>query len=221
MGQWFEEEDFWKKTETSMFDAERFESARVDLPKILELVGAEPRRVLDLCCGPGRFAVPFAERGFTVTGVDRTRLLLDRAEAHAREHGVTIELVEQDMRDFVRPESFEVALNLFTSFGYFDNPNDNQRVLENLFRSLVSGGKLVMDLLGKEILARIFQPTSATDLPDGKVWIQRRRILPGFERIEVQWLLLDDGRYESLEFTHFLYSAAELRTMLQAAGFSD
>lgn len=65
MGQWFEDDSFWKKTEHSMFEAERFESARADLPAILALVGGEPRRVLDLCCGPGRFAVPFAELGAT------------------------------------------------------------------------------------------------------------------------------------------------------------
>jgi hypothetical protein len=75
--------------------------------------------------------------------------------------------------------------------------------------------------LGKEVLARIFQPTGATDLADGKVWLQRRKILPGFERVEVEWVMLDDGRYESVRFTHFVYSAAELSGMLRAAGFSD
>ena len=66
-------------------------------------------------------ALELARRGFRVTGVDRTRLYLERAARRAREEGLEVELVREDMRRFRRPEAFAAAVNLFTSFGYFDD----------------------------------------------------------------------------------------------------
>jgi len=61
---------------------------------------------------------------------------------------LAIELVQADMRGFVRPEGFDLALSLFTSFGYFDDAEDDLRVLRNVHRSLrVYSGRELRDLL--------------------------------------------------------------------------
>ncbi|GJL59963.1 MAG: hypothetical protein NPIRA03_28200 [Nitrospirales bacterium] len=70
------------------------------------------------------------------------------------------------MRQFVRPETFDLVLNMFTSFGYFDNRTDDLTVLENMFTSLQPGGVCLIDVLGKEVLVRILQPTISDHLPD-------------------------------------------------------
>src|SRR5204863_7756432 len=125
------------------------------LTKLLDL--DSPAKVLDLCCGLGRHSLELARRGFDVTGVDRTGVYLRRAQKQADSEGLKIEFVQEDMRQFCRPEAFDLTLNLFTSFGYFESPAEDRRVLVNVHKSLQPGGRLVMDMMGKEIIARVFR----------------------------------------------------------------
>jgi SAM-dependent methyltransferase len=176
-GDWFAAEEFWVRFYPFMFADAHFAAAIENLPKIISLTGVSGGSVLDLACGPGRYAVPFAQAGFRVTGVDCTRFLLDKGRERARQAGVAIEWIEADMRDFVRPAAFDLALNVYTSFGYFDDADENRRVLENIWACLKPGGTFFFEHIGKELIAGKFQPTQADTLPDGSVMIQRRRII--------------------------------------------
>src|ERR1700736_5314196 len=115
--QWFENEDFWRELYPYMFPADRFAAAHEQVDQVLALSGSSGRRVLDLCCGPGRHAVDFAQRGFEVTGVDGSPFLLGKARERAVEAGIAVEWVLEDMRRFRRPAAFDLACSLFTSFG--------------------------------------------------------------------------------------------------------
>ena len=84
MSNWFENERFWEKTFPLMFREERFEGTAAEMTNLLELIGEVPRDVLELCCGPGRASVELARHGCRVTGVDRTRFMLERRRAHGR-----------------------------------------------------------------------------------------------------------------------------------------
>lgn len=216
---WFASEAFWERFYPTMFHDAQFTLAVENVPKIIVLTGISSGSLLDLACGPGRYAVPFGQAGFRVTGVDRSRFLLDKARERANQTGVTVEWVEQDMREFVRPSAFDLAINVFTSFGYFDDAAENRRVLENLFASLKPGGVFVLELLGKEILAGKFQPSQADTLPDGSVMIQRRTVIDDWSRIDVEWILLEGGRATSFRLRHWLYSARELRDLFASVGF--
>jgi SAM-dependent methyltransferase len=218
---WFASEALWARFFSFMFADAHFTAAVENVPKIVALTGVAGGSLLDLACGPGRYAVAFAQSGFRVTGVDRTRFLLDKARERATQAGATVEWVEQDMREFVRPAAFDLAINVYTSFGYFDDAAENCRVLENLFASLKPGGKFVLELLGKEILAGKFQPTQADTLPDGSVMIQRRTIIDDWSRIDVEWILLEEDRATSFRLRHWLYSAREIRDLLASVGFTD
>ena len=160
MTEWFQDESFWSELYPFMFSKERLAAAESEAERVLELVGFSRETILDLACGPGRHAVALAQRGFSVTGVDLSSFLLDKARARATDVGVEVEWVHQDMREFVRPDSFDMIQNLFTSFGYFDDRGDDLRVLRNCHRSLRPGGILVMDMAGKEIVVRQFEPTT-------------------------------------------------------------
>jgi 2-polyprenyl-3-methyl-5-hydroxy-6-metoxy-1,4-benzoquinol methylase len=94
--EWFDDESFWRATYPFMFREERFAEAREQAAKVLKLTKPHGKSVLDLCCGPGRFAVALAKKGFRVTGVDRTKHLLDRAQSKARAARVKIEWVQKD-----------------------------------------------------------------------------------------------------------------------------
>lgn len=217
--EWFDDESFWRDLYPFMFPDSRFASAREDADKVLALARPKGKAVLDLCCGPGRFSVPLAKRGFRVTGVDRTKYLLDKARARARATRVRVEWVRQDMRDFVRPESFDLALSMFTSFGYFDDKREDLKVLGNIFASLRPGGALLMELGGKEWLARIFAPTTSHSLPDGSLLVERHAIFDDWTRIRNEWILIRRGRAKTFRFHHTLYSGQELRDRMERAGF--
>jgi SAM-dependent methyltransferase len=220
-GDWFESETFWARFFPFMFTEAHFTAAVENVPKIVALTGVDGGSVLDLACGPGRYAIAFAQAGFHVTGVDRTRFLLDKARERATQAGANVEWVEEDMREFVRPAAFDLALSVYTSFGYFDDAAENRRVLENILASLKPGGTFVFEHVGKEILAGRFQPTQADTLPDGSVMIQRRSITDDWSRIDAEWILLEGGRASSFHLRHWIYSGREIRDLLTSVGFSD
>jgi len=71
---------------------------------------------------------------------------------------------------------FDIAISLFTSFGYFEDPRDDQKVLANVHASLKPGGKLLMDMSGKEVIARTFQPTGWSEPEPGTLVLQDRKV---------------------------------------------
>lgn len=219
--EWFESDDFWQTFYSFMFSEERFVAAQDEVSQITALTQCAAGSVLDLCCGPGRHAVEFAKRGFRVTGVDASRFLLDRACQHAGRANVTVELVKEDMRLFIRPGAFDLVCNLFTSFGYFREEEDDLRVLANIHESLRSGGVLVMELIGKERLARTWQNAICTDLADGALLVQRPQLRDDWSRVASEWILIRDGEARSFSFEHSLYSGRELKDRLRNAGFGQ
>lgn len=220
-GDWFLDEQFWLASYAFMFPAESFRKAEEQVERIIELTGQSDGALLDLCCGPGRHSVPFARRGFSVTAVDASAALLERARSYADEAGVAIEWELRDMREFVRPDAFDLAINMFTSFGFFDDPADNLAVLENVRRSLRPGAAVVMDMGGKEVIARKFERTAASELPDGRLMVQRRDVIDDWGRIENEWLFIDGADVRSFRLRLWVYSGRELRQLLERAGFVD
>lgn len=218
--EWFARENFWEEMYPFLFPPERFQRAGEEAELILELSTKKEGRLLDLACGPGRHSVEFARRGLKTTGVDISPYLLERARQYAGEEGLTVEWVQEDMRDFRREESFDLIVNLFTSFGYFSDPGEDRQVLENIFSSLKPGGCAILDLSGKEIIARNFNSTDSFELKDGTTLIERRKILPGWEQIQNRWTLLQGEKATHYDFSLRLYSARELEALLQKTGFS-
>lgn len=221
MSQWFEDESFWIDMYPFLFSRKRMEEADFEIEKLLNLIEFKGDSVLDLCCGPGRHAISLAKRGFTVTAVDRTSFFLEKGKQRAKSEKLDIEFVLQDMLSFKRPESFDLALNLWTSFGFFDRKEDDLIVLDNIYQSLKSGGVCLIDLFGKETLAEDFQPTTSDELADGTILVQRHKIFDNWTRIRNEWILIKNGIAKSYTFHHTLYSGQELMDRLERVGFTD
>ena len=73
----------------------------------------------------GRHLLELRRRGYRATGVDRTTAYLAAAHAQAETEGLHIDLVREDVRELNFPPVFDGALNMYTSFGYFDDYNDD------------------------------------------------------------------------------------------------
>ena len=218
---WFEDETFWRGLYPYMFPPERFAVADEQAGQVLALTQCYTGAVLDLGCGPGRHSVAFAQRGFAVTGVDRTTFLLNLARKRAAKAGVTIEWIHEDMRRFLRPAAFDLACSLFTSFGYFADEADDLRVLRNVYASLKPSGIFVMELMGKERLARAWQNALCTQAPDGSMIVQHPQVTADWCRIKNDWIVIRDGHAQTFHFEHSVYSGREIKDRLLACGFSE
>ncbi len=217
MSTWNDDDAFWHEMEAVMFTATRLDAARREIPEVLALAGVSaPCRVLDMPCGPGRHSAALAALGHQVVGVDRTARYLDAARLRAP----TATFVQADMRTFERPGAFDLVVNLFSSFGYFPDPDDDRAQLQRFHASLREGGKLLMELNGKETLAKILQPSRAWELDDGTLLIEQVKVLPGWTHTETRWTLVQpDGTRTDQTFVLRQYSGAVLRGLLLRVGF--
>ncbi|MCC0576614.1 MULTISPECIES: class I SAM-dependent methyltransferase [Streptomyces] len=218
---WYEDDALWSDFAPTMFPPARAESAAalVDGSPLLDFPPGT--RVLDLCCGPGLFVVPLAARGYEVTGVDLSPSMLERARAACDAAGAKARLERADMLTYREPEAFDVVLNVFTSFGYFEAAEDNLRVLRNARESLAPGGRLLVDVMGKEVLAGWIGRPKAVDLPDGSYVVQRDTVLDSWRRLRTDWTLVRGTTARTASITSWLYSAAELHALFEEAGFTD
>ncbi|MCR8644209.1 class I SAM-dependent methyltransferase [Paenibacillus sp. N1-5-1-14] len=139
--------------------------------------------VLDLCCGMGRHSVALAQFGYKVTGVDLSDVLLE--EAHRIEGANQVSWVHGDMREVpLDSGQYDAIVNLFTSFGYFEQDEENKLVLAEMSRLLRPGGKLLLDYLNPSYVKRKIVPVSHKTT--GSLCIDERRwINNGFVHKEI------------------------------------
>jgi SAM-dependent methyltransferase len=110
---------------------------------------------------------------------------------------------------------------MFTAFGYFDKKDEDRLVLRNIFTSLKPGGACLIDVMGKERLAKGFAATTSTRYPDGALLIQLHAIFDDWTRIRNEWILVKGNKVRSFKFHHTIYSGQELKDMLRTAGFAE
>lgn len=177
--------------------------------------------ILDLCCGQGRHAVALAERGYRVTGLDLSETLLDRARADAEARGVSVRWVRSDMRDIPFEREFDAVVNLFSSFGYLASEQEDRRVLHQVHKALVSGGRFLLELAHRDDLARRYAaPTVEVDQhPDGVRVVWESRFDPGSSRYETRGTVhFPDGRTARTYHSYHAYAPDDLARMLEDAG---
>lgn len=219
MDAWFENDSFWREGYRFMFSDDAFRAASDQVEQIINLTGVGVGHVLDLGCGPGRHAVPLALKGLKVTAVDASPFLLGKAKEYAKESNVTIDFVQADMRAFSRPDSFNLAVSMFSSFGYFADRSDDRRVAVNLHNSLRSGGLALIDVMSKELTGR-FKDTWVTEA-ENVTKVERHEIIDNWTRIKSEWLLIRDGSVQRFEYCVRIYSGQELIDLLRDVGFGD
>lgn len=216
---WHDSDDFWETFAPVFFEAKRWETAPAEIECVVALLGVEPGApLLDLCCGPGRHSLELARRGFPVTGVDRTAAFLDIARRETGE--LPVEFVQADMREFRRPNAFAGIVNLYSSFGYFEDPEDDRQALDNIRQSLRPGGRVVLEMQGKEQIARDFRERHWLEW-EGGFLLESSQISRDWSWLENRWIIVGEDGVGEFVWGHRLYSAVEMTQLLCAAGFDD
>lgn len=180
---------------------------------ILEL--SEGARLLDLGCGWGRHAVELAQLGFRVTGVDLSEVLLSAAQSESAARGVEVAWVSGDVRELPYHQDFDAVVSLFSSMGYFPSEVDDLRVLEGVRRALVPGGRLLVETMHRDLIARQYAERDWWRGPDGEpVFVERE--FDAVTGVSREWL-----RWGAVEKYHEIRvrSATEWQVLLERAGF--
>lgn len=211
----------WEDFAPIIFDQNRWAEAGPEVDTAVALAGVPAgAAVLDLACGPGRHSLELARRGHTVTGVDVTPAFVDTASKLAEQQGLSARFVCEDMLHFREEDTFDAAFVFSTSFGYFEDPADDIAVLRNVRASLHDGGVLLMELLGKEVIARTLRgPTWIED--GGLLVLTDQQVRDDWTWVDHRFAFLGDEGRADFVLTHRLYSATELKAALREAGFED
>lgn len=193
-----------------------------DATKLLELILRQTKltqqnSILDAACGAGRHYIYLASRGFKVIGFDLSKTLLLKAKENARKRSVENNFVCADLRNICFRKRFDLIINLFTSFGYFKNDEENFKFINTAYSLLNENGFYVLDYFNKNYLVSNLTEESEKII-DNKIITERRKIVN--DRI-IKEIHIKNG----LEEQHFvesvrLYSKKEIDTEFNKIGFT-
>jgi len=145
-------------------------------------------RVLDLACGNGRHSVFFARKGYETLGIDLSENLVAQARKMAAKikspYSSRLSFEIGDMRKLSHLNEFELVVNLFSSFGYFESDSENEMVIKSVSNSLKSGGYFLLDFLNAEYLKKNIVPITISGI-EGNTVVQIRQIDNGFVKKEI------------------------------------
>jgi SAM-dependent methyltransferase len=164
----------------------------------LALPPFEGKTALDLCCGKGRHSRWMNAKGLEVTGFD----LSPKSIEAAREMGPeSIRYEVKDMRADLGTEAFDFVFNLFTSFGYFDDPEENALVLEQVYDALKPGGYFILDFLNPSGVLQSLQEKETVTRQNLTFEIDRFVDEENFLCKNIRWEI----NHQPMEFTERVY----------------
>jgi ubiquinone/menaquinone biosynthesis C-methylase UbiE len=202
------------------------------IPSILErLQVKDSAEILDLACGHGRHSIELAKRGYGVTGLDFSKHFIDIAKKDAKKQGVKVDFILGDMRDLPFVNKFDAIINMFISFGYFDNESDNELVLRNVSRALKPNGRFLIETTsGIKLLTHILEKKKVDKKTGLFVNVKKHKLSNGlvvtikdeFNPLTFRWSMVrtweEDGKYKNYKTNIRIFSPAELGNMMERNG---
>lgn len=169
-------------------------------------------RLLDICCGSGRHAIPLAGRGYSVLGVDRDADAVAKARAAAGERSVA-RFMRGDMQRLSEiNEAFDGAINMWQSFGY-GSDNENLAIMQSVAARLRAGGRCIFDIYNREHIATF--PETEVSERGGRRISTTRSWNGARHKVSVRY----DGAPTADESEWRLYSPSEFQVLASEAGF--
>ena len=224
--------DWWRNLFNSLYlktdgdVVENPENTRHDIDLAVRLLSLEPNdRILDMCCGQGRHCLELARRGFQyVTGCDRSRYLIRQARRRAKHEKLHVSFHEGDARKFrMGGQQFHAILLMGNSFGYFEQPSDDEAVLKNLARLLTPNGLLFLDVVDGEWMRDHFEPRSWEWIDDQHFVCRERALSKDSRRIVTREVIAhaEKGIIADQFYAERLYTRQQLVDLLDTLGYQS
>ncbi len=197
------------------------------LPRVLERFGAKPETVLDLACGEGTFAVELARRGYRVVGVDISPRMLELARGKAREAGVTVDFIHQDMRSLNLSKKFDLVTCWYDSLNYLLEYEDLERTFANVAEVLNPDGLFIFDMNTRYALSVHWQRHPPYVQQDTEDLFEVHRPSYDYERaiatLKITGFFREGGAWHRFDEVHQerAYTLAQIREALESAGLVE
>ena len=112
-------------------------------------------KIIDIACGNGRHAIYLNLLGYDVTGIDLSKKNIESASKSSKKN---LQFFVHDMRKLFKQNEYDLAVNLFTSFGYFDKDSDNEKALLSIANNIKTEGLVVIDFMNvKKVLMNLIK----------------------------------------------------------------
>jgi cyclopropane fatty-acyl-phospholipid synthase-like methyltransferase len=173
-------------------------------------------KILDMACGAGRHAIILARKDYDVTAIDLSENLISIAEKSAQNKNLKINFVQSDIRKFETDEKFNLVINLFTSFGYFESDEENFAILQKAYDLLVEDGYFVLDFFNSHFLQQNLVEFSEENLGGAEIH-QYRKIKDN--RVTKKIVITKNGILSTYEESVRMFTKDELVDAIQNIGF--
>lgn len=141
-------------------------------------------KVLDVACGKGRHAITLNKLGFDVTGIDLSANSIAEAKKQENE---TLHFAAWDMRNTYSKNNFDIVVNLFSSFGYFDDDADDSNAIKAMSNSLKPGGILILDYINTQFAITQMKPREIINRNEIQFHIQKK-VEAGFIKKRIEFI---------------------------------
>ena len=189
--------------------------AKAFIEKIIDYLHLEKgAKVMDLACGKGRHSITLNENGLDVIGLD----LSDESIAYAKKfENKKLAFDVHDMREIYKADYFDVIFNLFTSFGYFDDEQDNFKVFDAVKKQLKANGTFVFDYLNAEKIVANLIPYEEKEI-DGIIFKISKSVTENqFIKKEIDFYA-DEQDWHFEEYVKILYKK-DFENLIEQADF--
>jgi cyclopropane fatty-acyl-phospholipid synthase-like methyltransferase len=214
--EWFKD---WFNTQEylNVYQHRNESDAEVHIKLILENIQISAKaNILDMACGAGRHAIILARKDFNVTAVDLSENLLSIAKKTADEENLSINFVHSDIRKFDTTDRFNLVLNLFTSFGYFETDEENFAILQKAYDLLIDGGYFILDFFNSQFLQRNLVEFSEENINGAEIH-QYRKIKEN--RVTKKIVITKEGNLSTYEESVRMFTKDELVSIITKIGF--
>jgi SAM-dependent methyltransferase len=204
--------DLWRKAVSQ-------EQTQEEADFLVKALNCDPNcRLLDIPCGNGRHSLELSNRGYRMTGVDISEEFIQEARGVPGAAGKEVDWVLTDMRDIKWESQFDGAFCWGNSFGYLKF-GDMEVFLAALSNALKPRGRFVFDtgMAAEAILPNMKEQEWSRI--DNIIMAEENRYHAGESCLETNYTFIQNGKVETRRSFHWVYTVAEIKRMLEQAGF--
>ena len=193
--------------------------------RLLERAGVNAQNICECACGTGSMTVEFAKRGLKVTGVDISREMLEQAAEKARQNGMRIQFVCQDMCNLQLPKQADALLCTCDGVNYLTTPKRALSFFQKAYDQIKPGGAFAFDISSPHKLKNVLGNAFFGLEREEAAYLWQNTLKDDIVTMDITFFLPteEEELYERVHETHRqrAHEPEEIRALLMEAGFTD